>query len=277
MLRTASELADLAPWQIYVHDRHWPSGREVTFLPSLVTDAMWTRHGIPGCHAVMEDETQVYRDFIASDVGSLIMEGSLVLRCMPVAGGDWRLLTALDLTPQAVQSAIATGTITLGEKKRQAKHWVFCGAAEANLLLPILEHESGEGDASALLARLISVVRSNLSLISGNVLTSAAGDGTSRVISLLLPTLKPRLGPDDRAKLVRAGADWLTAQFKSEENTGLLKDGFRKLAVTEFAPFMTGRIFDEIWAAGATTTRRLPGRRPAGDAGRAAPAIPAQV
>ncbi|RYY05210.1 MAG: hypothetical protein EON55_27975, partial [Alphaproteobacteria bacterium] len=148
-MMTAAHLADLAPWHIYLYDQHWPAGPDMIFLPSLVSDAMWTRHGIPGCHAVDEDETRTYRDFIAADIATLIMEGSLALTCTPVQGGDWRKLTELDLSTQIVQAAIATGIIRLGEKTRRTMYWVFCGAPEARLLLPILEHEAGDGDGSA--------------------------------------------------------------------------------------------------------------------------------
>lgn len=263
-----SALAELDPWQVYLHQPSWPSAPDLRFIIDAVSDALWSRYEIPHVD-VAEDDTTGYRNDVAIRFLRLILDGSLTLFGMRFEGGEPFALTELDLTPDAVQHAISTGWLERREERgRSPRLWAFVGRREADLLAAMLAVEAGTGDRDAMLDRLIGVATANLSAVSGNGRRLPDQGSAERVLALLLPSLRPALGDADRDRLVTAVVPWLERSFEADPQHRRTRDEFRDEAIRAFAPYMTKRIFERVWAkvVGSHPKRSTAGPRGAGAA-----------
>lgn len=235
-------------WRVYAESASWPSAPDHMFIVEAAERMLQVKFGLDGADVADDPWSVGYRDEVANSMSGLLMKGSLIgyVRAM----GDNRLSPlAVDWTPETAIAAIATGIVrrTHG-RKRQHPHWVFVGRREVEVLAKVYaatdmlfpQEDAGPTEA------LAETVLASLGAMVGNP-SATPRDGASSVVQLLLPASGWTLHPHDRDQFAEAVVPWL---FRAFERVGREagKDDFAAMAISEHKPFLTGRIFENVWA-----------------------------
>lgn len=273
------ETARLAPWRIYALPGRWPEVPGLMFLPAaaaLVAETLFDVNAsdfAATADPIDLDEVQSGEAGIAGSaarfVADLLSSGSLSCRAQRMGGGDPVEVARDEWTPERAREAVSTGLI----RRRVADgrilpQWVLVGTAEMEMVAEIYGTEISEDGGLALRNRLATIVLGNLSAIVRNQ-TPPPGDAAARrLVSVLLPSTRPSLSPDDRAKLKAAIALWLQERFADDPHQRLGREGYETLIQEKFGDTVSEAMAGEIWRLATAdkphSSRREPGRRPKG-------------
>ncbi len=273
---TPEDVTRKPDWDIYYDDASWPCAAGKTFIVRAAEAAAYNRFGLRGHDIADNEEPSSLRDVVARDFAELLMRGSLVAEAQPL--DDERMVTvpAAEWTPTSAFDAVRRGYVLrrAGNRKRQP-HWVFIGRREADLLDMVYGWSDmmippEDWDATHDLA---STILGSLSAIARNPAAIAPQHSSQGVLRLLLPESDYALHRNDRTRLVEAMIPWLIAQFEADAGNRRTQDDFAAQAIAELAPYVTKRIFDEVWAEvrKRVKPRRSPSPRQAGSAPDDAP------
>lgn len=230
-MSTPTDIAALAPWEVYIEDVSWPAVAGHRFIVEAAADMAWVKFGITPRDMALDHDHPALRNEIAGAFSELLRRGSLVAWAQPLGGGRLLPVSEAEWTPGLATAAVATGVMSRRHRSvRRHPHAVFLGAGEmdmmarvyaiTNMLVPREDQGTPE--------ELGGIVLGNLSAIAGNKAALAPEGSARRVLELLLPSLHPALDPDDQDRLVAAVIPWLVGRFERDrrERLGLVRKDF---------------------------------------------------
>lgn len=243
------EITGLADWRVYGERASWPGAPDHLFIVEAAERILRVKFGLDGDDVADDSWSAGYRNNVANDLSALLTRGSLIAYARAV--GDTRMSPiATAWTPVAAYAAVATGIVRRphGRLKRHP-HWVFVGRAEVDILAKVYAasamlfppEEAGPIEA------LGEAVLASLGRMAGNP-AATPRDGASAVVQRLLPSSGWTLHPQDRDAFATAIVPWLFRELEADPDCRNGKDELAAIAVAEHAPFMSGRIFDIVWA-----------------------------
>lgn len=252
-LPTPVNIAALNPWQIYGESASWPIVAGHQFIIDVAARIMAVKFGLRPEDAADHDSSG-YRNEVANRLTEFLMKGSLIASARALEGGPLLPVADAEWTCDLAFAAVSTGIVPRRRgKARRHPHHVFVGGKEAELLAQVygatdLLHQPEEAGPTESLG---GIVLDSLSVIARNRAALAPRGSAEAVVELLLPGSNFTLSPNDRDKLIAAAVPWLVKRFERDPDHLRRREHFEEEALKAFSPYMTGRVFEKVWAKAA--------------------------
>jgi len=294
------DLPDVA-WSIYSRPEAWPEISNRVFLPNAVrrlASELWGSDDIdlePIRNAIdTVAEGSAERNgmlwTMANLFAPLIIEGSLTVYCMPVAGGRMHVLRGHAWSPSKALSAVSEGVITLGSAAgAEPDHWVFLDPVEFDLLLelhspagapPGNDHENlrrrHDRLAGIVLANIRTIAATHRSALTTRANSEAARtrlghDPTPAEFDVMFAGARRTLSLRHQLALVDRAAGWLLARFDEDKDVVTIRKDLRERSRMAFDGYLIDEYFDDAWKM---ATEHLPERTAKGRRARKTPDAP---
>jgi hypothetical protein len=248
---TPVDITSLRRWEAYGQSPSWPGSPDALFIVAAGARVLRAKFGIEPEDVAHDPDSEGYRSEIAHSMAALLTSGSLLATARRVDGSRQEPVAPTEWTPVTAYEAVATGIVRRDHgRRRGVPHWVFVGLRETDILATLyqatdmLHAPEDAGPTEAVGETVLAAV----SAMARNPAAIVADDLSSAPIRLLQPHLVRTLHPDDRDTMVAASVPWLLDRFGDATTGRYDYHDFEKAAVAQFAPLMTGRIFEKVWS-----------------------------